>query len=74
MRGPILNLNGGEGMGRPVTASAIQAPTHGWQAAGRTDLTRTVRSAGRHSRFVRALRIVVPAAVVLGLGGYFAVS
>jgi lipopolysaccharide export system protein LptC len=65
MRGPILNATGGQGMSRPIT-SALDTPTRGWRATNGVDLERTVRSAGRHSRLVRALRILVPAVVVLG--------
>jgi lipopolysaccharide export system protein LptC len=64
MRGPILTANGGQGMSRPIT-SALDAPTRGWTASRGADLERTVRSAGRHSRFVRVLRVLVPGGVVL---------
>ena len=64
MRGPILSSNGGQGMSRPVT-SALGAPARRWSAPRRAALERTVRSAGRHSRMVRVLRILVPASVVL---------
>ncbi len=53
-----------------MTADAIEAPAAGWHASQRTNLERTVRSAGRHSRFVRVLRIVLPVAVVLAIGAY----
>src|SRR5262245_11734518 len=68
MRGPILNSNGGQGMSRPITANALDAPMRGWKAPGGNELERTVRSAKRHSRFVRTLRVVVPLCVLLGLG------
>jgi lipopolysaccharide export system protein LptC len=73
MRGPILNPNGGEGMSRPMTATAtaIDAPT-GWQASGSADVARTVRSAGRHSLAVRFLRVGIPLGIVLAGGGYAA--
>jgi lipopolysaccharide export system protein LptC len=74
MPGPILNQNGGEGMSRPMTASAMEVPSSGWRATGQADVARTVRSAGRHSLMVRVIRIVLPAAVVLGLGGYALVT
>lgn len=57
-------------MSRPVTASAIDGPTRDWAAPGRATLERTVRSAGRHSRMVRIVRVGLPLAIVLGLGGY----
>lgn len=54
-----------------MTANAIEAPAPGWHdASQRTNLERTVRSAGRHSRLVRVLRIALPVAVVVGLGTY----
>src|SRR5689334_20850984 len=68
MRGPILNSNGGQGMSRPITANALSAPMRGWQAAPDATVERTVRSAKRHSLFVRTLRVVVPLCVLLGLG------
>lgn len=58
-----------------MTADAIEAPAPGWRdASQRTTLERTVRSAGRHSRFVRVLRILLPVTVVLAIGAYAAVS
>jgi len=62
-----------EGHG-PVTAKAIEAPTHGWNASSGKNLERTVRSAGRHSRVVRLVRVGLPVMVVLGLGAYAANS
>lgn len=53
-----------------MTAKAIGVPTHAWQASRGRDLERSVRSARWHSRVVRAARVVVPAAVVLGLTAY----
>jgi lipopolysaccharide export system protein LptC len=53
-----------------MTANAIEAPASGWHASQRTNLERTVRSAGRHSRFVRVLRVALPVAVVMALGTY----
>ena len=56
-------------MSRPITADAIEAPTHGWTAASaRSDMERLVRAARRHSRVVRVVRVMLPIAVVLGLG------
>jgi lipopolysaccharide export system protein LptC len=73
MRGPILNASDGQGMSRPITANELGARAPGWKAA-HADLERTVRSAGRHSRIVRVLRIVLPLTVVFGLGGYLLFS
>lgn len=70
MRGPIPNSNGGQGMSRPITANALDAPASGWRPTRGADLERTVRSAGRHSRLVRVLRVIVPLGVVLSLGVY----
>ena len=53
-----------------MTANAFEAPAPGWHASQRTDLERAVRAAGRHSRFVRVLRAVLPVAVVLAIGAY----
>jgi lipopolysaccharide export system protein LptC len=54
-----------------MTANAIEAPAAGWQTASqRTQLERTVRAAGRHSRFVRVLRVALPATVVAALAAY----
>ena len=53
-----------------MTANAIEAPAAGWHASQRTNLERSVRSAGRHSRFVRILRVALPVAVVLAIGAY----
>jgi lipopolysaccharide export system protein LptC len=63
-------------MSRPVTANAIDGPARGWNATatGRGNLERTVRSAGRHSRMVRVVRIGIPAAIVVALGAYLGVS
>ena len=70
MRGPILSSNGGKGMSRPITASAMDSPAPGWRAPHGADVERTVRSAGRHSRLVRVLRVLVPGGVVLGVSGW----
>ncbi len=74
MRGPILNSNGGEGMARPITAMMLDTPARGWTAPRRTDVERTVRSAGRHSRVVRVVRVALPLAVILGLGAFVIVT
>jgi lipopolysaccharide export system protein LptC len=71
MRGPILERREGH---EPVTAKAIGAPTHAWHASRGRDLERTVRSAGRHSRLVRVVRVALPVAVVLGLGAYAGIT
>jgi lipopolysaccharide export system protein LptC len=71
MRG-ILEPNGGQGMSRPMTAT-LESTAPGWKAA-RDGVERTVRSAKRHSRLVRLLRVVLPLCVVLGLGGYLLFS
>jgi lipopolysaccharide export system protein LptC len=72
MRG-ILGPNGGKGMSRPITATMPHSTAPGWQAA-RAGVERTVRSAGRHSRLVRLLRVLLPLGVVFGLGGYLLMS
>ena len=53
-----------------MTANAIEAPASGWHASQRTNLERAVRSAGRHSLFVRVLRVALPVAVVMAIGAY----
>ncbi len=53
-----------------MTANAIEAPASGWHASQRTNLERAVRSAGRHSLFVRVLRVALPVAVVMAIGTY----
>jgi lipopolysaccharide export system protein LptC len=70
MRGPILDA---KGMNRPITANELNVRASG-SAAVRAELERTVRSAGRHSRMVRILRVVLPLFVVVGLGGYMLFS
>src|ERR1043165_9997949 len=57
-----------------MTANAFEAPAPGWHASQRRDLERAVRSAGRHSRFVRVLRPALPVAVVLAIGAYVLLS
>lgn len=54
-----------------MTANALEAPAAGWyDASQRTNVERTVRSAGRHSRFVRVLRVTLPVTVVVAIGAY----
>jgi len=53
-------------MSRPVS-NVIDANERGWTASRRTDVDRAVRSAGRHSIFVRATRVGLPVAVIVGL-------
>src|SRR6188768_3480856 len=72
MRG-ILGPNGGKGMSRPITVTMPHSSAPGWQAT-RAGVERTVRSAGRHSRLVRFLRVLLPLGVVFGLGGYLLFS
>jgi lipopolysaccharide export system protein LptC len=53
-------------MSRPVS-NVIDADARGWTASRRTDIDRAVRTAGRHSVMVRATRVGLPIAVVVGL-------
>jgi len=53
-------------MSRPVS-NVIDATERGWTASRRTDVDRAVRSAGRHSIMVRAARVGLPLAVIVGL-------
>jgi lipopolysaccharide export system protein LptC len=55
-------------------SSVIDAERGGWNASRRTDIDRAVRIAGRHSILVRATRIGLPIAVVLGLTGLLAAT
>jgi lipopolysaccharide export system protein LptC len=58
-----------------MTAEAIGAPAAGWHdASQRTKVERTVRAAGRHSRFVRVLRVALPTTTVMAIGAYVALS
>ena len=41
--------------------------SHGWTTSGRADFDRAFRTATRHSRRVRLLRVAVPAAIVIGV-------
>jgi lipopolysaccharide export system protein LptC len=61
-------------MSHPLTANAIEAPTHGWRATGRTNLERSVRKAGRHSVMVRVIRIGLPAALVVAGAAYAGIT
>src|SRR5690242_17520952 len=58
----------------PVSANVVDSSPRGWKASQRGDLDRVVRSAGRHSRFVRVLRIALPAGVGLVAAGYVFVN
>jgi lipopolysaccharide export system protein LptC len=60
-------------MSRPITATMADSAAPGWQVT-RAGIERTVRSAGRHSRLVRVLRVLLPLGVVFGLGGYLLFS
>jgi lipopolysaccharide export system protein LptC len=51
-------------MNHPVTANAIDLEPRGWTASRRSDLDSAVRTAGRHSRLVRVVRVGLPIAVV----------
>jgi lipopolysaccharide export system protein LptC len=53
-------------MSRPVS-DVIDANERGWRPSRRSDVDRAVRSAGRHSTVVRATRVGLPIAVVVGL-------
>jgi lipopolysaccharide export system protein LptC len=55
-------------MSRPVS-NVIDADERGWTASSRTDINKAVRRAGRHSILVRAVRIGLPIAVVIGGAG-----
>ena len=57
-----------------MTANAIEAPASGWHASQRMNLERAVRSAGRHSLFVRVLRVALPVAVVMAIGTYLVLT
>lgn len=68
--GPILDA---KGMNRPITANELDVRAPGVKSP-RAEVERTVRSAGRHSRVVRLLRVAIPLVVVFGLGGYLLFS
>ena len=54
-------------MTRVITARADPQTAHSYWTMSRGDSERAFRSARRHSRTVRILRIAIPLAVVLGL-------
>lgn len=54
-------------MSRVITARAESQTAHPYWTLGGRDSERAFRSARRHSRVVRVLRIAIPLAVVLGL-------
>lgn len=54
-----------EGMNRPITARTDPQTARAYWTMGRADSERAFRAARRHSRLVRALRIVLPALVVV---------
>jgi lipopolysaccharide export system protein LptC len=56
-------------MDRVITAKADRQTAHAYWTMSRGDSERAFRSARRHSRTVRMLRIAIPLAVVLGLTG-----
>jgi lipopolysaccharide export system protein LptC len=56
------------GMHPVVAAESDRQTVHPYWTMGRGDPARALRAARRHSRLVRALRVAVPLAVVLGLG------
>jgi lipopolysaccharide export system protein LptC len=55
-------------MNQPVTANAIELEPRGWTASRRSDVDKAVRSARRHSRIVRIVRVGLPIAVVVAVG------
>jgi lipopolysaccharide export system protein LptC len=61
-------------MNRPIVANGDGKTMHGWTASDRPDFDRRFRSARRHSRLVRFLRIWLPAGVVIGGAGLALVS
>jgi lipopolysaccharide export system protein LptC len=61
-------------MNRPIIANGDGKSMHGWTATDRPDFDRRFRSARRHSRLVRFLRVWVPAGVVIGGAGFAFVS
>src|SRR5947208_16262609 len=61
-------------MSRPMSNVMDAADGRGWTASRRTDVDRAVRVAGRHSILVRATRIGLPIAVVVGLTVLVAVT
>jgi lipopolysaccharide export system protein LptC len=60
--------NDGSRMNRSTIATqAGEAATHGWTVSSRADLDRVFRSAARHSKGVRVLRVAVPAIILVGV-------
>ena len=52
-------------MNRSVLAMELHEGAHGWASSSRPGLDRAFRTAERHSRLVRFLRLAVPASVVV---------
>jgi lipopolysaccharide export system protein LptC len=52
-------------MNRSVLAMELHEGAHGWASSSRPGLDRAFRTAARHSRLVRFLRLAVPASVVV---------
>jgi lipopolysaccharide export system protein LptC len=61
-------------MSRVITAKADPRTAQSYWTMSRGDSERAFRAARRHSRMVRMLRIALPVAVVLGLGGMFFIT
>ena len=57
-----------------TTARTDPAPAHPYWTMGRGDSELAFRTARRHSRAVRILRIAIPLAVVLGFTGIFLIT
>jgi len=62
-------LAAGLGMNRTITTQTDPQTARAYWTMSRGDSARAFRSARRHSRLVRILRIAVPLAVVLGFAG-----
>ena len=61
-------------MSRVITAKADPRTAQSYWTMSRGDSERAFRAARRHSRLVRFLRVALPAATVLGLGGMFLIT
>jgi lipopolysaccharide export system protein LptC len=61
-------------MSRVITAKADPHTAQSYWTMSRGDSERAFRAARRHSRMVRMLRVALPVAVVLGLGGMFVIT
>ena len=61
-------------MNRVITARPDQQTAHTYWTMSRGDSERAFRSARRHSRLVRILRVAIPVAVVAGLAGVLLVT